>query len=167
MPILEFSSMKEHNIFLPQLILLFAAVFLLSACDGKGRGDALRAGDSLPDVRGTMHPVLASGQATLVLFVDAHCGACRLRVGEYRWLQKQADTLVAVARVILLNDLSVAAQFERLLDLDVRVMLDEDALYFRKFEITTVPTLIVFGSDGTVIRRWSPWEPGLRAGIRQ
>jgi hypothetical protein len=142
----------------------FIGVVALGACaKPKDKAPRLAITDVLRDVSGTQHPILAKDKATLVLLLDAHCGACRLRIPEYHWLHKKAAELNAEARV---NEPLVAAQFERLLRLDVPVLLDSDARYFQQFQISTVPTLIAFNTDGTVIRRWSPWEPGLSVSAR-
>ena len=122
--------------------------------------------DSLPDVRGVQSPLISSDSTTLLLLVDAHCGACRNRIAEYRILKDRAREINASLRIVLPNDRMISAQFARLLDLDARVYVDSGAVYFQKFAVVTVPTLIAFNTRGKVIREWVPWDPQLTGKLR-
>lgn len=103
------------------------------------------------------------GQVILLDFWASWCAPCRQ---SFPWMQDMQrryrdDGLVVIA-VNLDNDEAEAAAFLDRYPVDFRILFDRERRLARQYEITGMPTSLLIGRDGKVVRRQSGFKVKLQ-----
>lgn len=103
------------------------------------------------------------GQVILLDFWASWCAPCRQ---SFPWMQDMQrryrdDGLVVIA-VNLDNDEAAAAAFLDRYPVDFRIFFDRERRLARKYDVTGMPTSLLIGRDGQVIRRQSGFKVKLQ-----
>ncbi len=99
------------------------------------------------------------GQVILLDFWASWCAPCRQ---SFPWMQDMQrryrdDGLVVIA-VNLDNDEAAAAAFLDRYPVDFRILFDRERQLAQRYDITGMPTSLLIGRDGKVIRRHSGFK---------
>jgi hypothetical protein len=115
--------------------------------------------DSVVDVGGTRHPMMARDSVTLIIFADAHCGPCRRNAQAYHALSVWSASQGIASRLVLENEQETAAQFGRLAGDESSVLLTVPGTLAARFRIFATPTSILVDRHGVVLGRWQAGVP--------
>lgn len=110
--------------------------------------------DSVVDIAGTHHPMMAKDSATLLILLDAHCGACRMNATDYVELAHWSGTQQIAARLILDEEKRSAAQFGRLAGDESAIMMVPNELFVKRFNILSTPSVVLIDRAGVIRGRW-------------
>lgn len=121
----------------------------------------LSAADSAFDVERHSHALLAVDSATLLVSLDATCGACRAHAAAFLSFAKWAASQGVASRLMLANDAEAAAQFGRLAG-DVKPMLVVPVAFYERLGILATPSVLLVDRTGKVWARWVGVPPVLQ-----
>jgi len=139
---------------------------------GNGFPVANMAGEGSPDV-GKIAPNFAffladgrgadlaslQGKPVVLNFWATWCGPCRAEMPDLVALH-ESDTDLVVLEVNVGEDLSAVEKFATEFGMNMTVVLDEEDLIRRAYEVRNMPTTVFIRADGTIGARW----PGYLAG---
>jgi hypothetical protein len=120
---------------------------------------AVSASDSVRDVAGASHPLLARDSLTLLLMLDAHCAVCRRNANDYLALSEWSASQGIATRVIVPNEVATAAQFGRLAGREAAIMIASPDLFVGRFRIFATPSSVLVDRRGVIRGRWLAGVP--------
>ncbi|HEX5727197.1 MAG TPA: hypothetical protein VFX98_17100 [Longimicrobiaceae bacterium] len=116
----------------------------------------LHAGLTGRSVSGAALALLPRDSVVAVLGATSECAACRVGIPAYREIAARLKEEGIALRVIVGSDSLAARQFSRLLPEPGAVVWDPRQKLFQRIGIRSVPSLLLVGRDGRLLKTWVP-----------
>ena len=153
-----------------KLMLALAAVLALGIFGAELRAQEVlkvRSNGVIEKAPGSFDSYIGNGQYVLVDFWASWCGPCMQESPNVVNVHKNYKDKGLVVLGVLVNDeLENSKTAIRKLGMEYDQVIDPENVQVKKFGITGIPHLILFGPDGKVVARGMR-GPGIEAAVRQ